>query len=218
MTIVRIAPLSLTALTLFAATLTAQASRDTGRGITLSAALGPSAAAREVDASGAHGDLGIGYRAHSNGFGVRLEYTGHRYRDVPLYPCMVQDADRCYQTIRRRVTATIASVTYNLPTRLLINHETSAYFLAGVGSYASRRVATRYPDCQPSGPCLDRGTYTLELRDTQVGASGGIGAEVRVQRVLLFTELRVHYAYRDSPRGTPSNDYFLVPLSVGVRF
>ena len=218
MTIARIPSLALAPLVLFATALAAQASRETGRGITLSAALGPSAAAREVDASGAHADLGVGYRSHSNGFGVRLEVATHRYRDVPLYPCLVQDADRCYQTMNRRVSATIASITYNLPTRLLFSHDAGAYFLAGVGSYGSRRVATHYPDCQPGGVCADRTTHTLELRDTQVGASGGIGVEMRVQRVLLFTELRVHYAYRDTPRGQPSNDYFLVPLSVGVRF
>lgn len=217
MIVARAKTLSLVPLALLAGTLTAQTSPSPGRGLTISAAFGPSAAAREVDASGTHADVGIGYRAHSNGFGVRLELASHRYNDVPLYPCLVQDADRCYQTMRRRVSAGIASLTYNLPTRLIAGHDAAAYFLAGVGSYHSRRVATRYPDCQPTGTC-DRATYTLELRDAQVGASGGIGAEVRVQRVLVFTELRVHYAYRDTPRGEPSNDYFLVPLSVGFRF
>jgi hypothetical protein len=208
--------LSILSLVAISAPLGAQSSREAGRGITLSAAFGPSTAARGVDASGAHGDVGIGYRSHSNGWGIVLEMAGHRYRDVPLYPCLVQDADRCYQTMRRRVSATIGSITYNLPTQLIASHDAGAYLLAGIGSYGSRRVATRYPDCQPTGVC-DRATYTLELRDRQIGASGGIGAEMRFDHVLVFAELRVHYAYRNTPRGTPSNDYFLVPLSVGLR-
>jgi hypothetical protein len=164
-----------------------------------------------------HLDGGIGYRARSSGLGVRVELASHRYHDVPLYTCMVQDTGGCYQTIRRNVSATIASVTYNLPMRVVAGYDAGLYLLAGVGGYRSSRVATRYPSCLPDELCL-QSRSTLEMRDTQLGASGGIGVEARVQRILLFTELRVHYAYRDTPHGQPSNDYFLVPLSLGIRF
>jgi hypothetical protein len=217
MTTTRPNPTLLLSLVLFATSLSAQTPATVGRGLTLSAALGPSAAARGVDASGMHYQGGIGYRARSNGFGVRVDMANHRSHDVPLYTCMVQDTEGCYQTIRRNVSATVASVTYNLPTRVVAGYDAALYLLAGVGGYRSNRVATRYPNCLPDDLCFQTRS-TLEMRDRQVGASGGIGAEVRVQKVLLFTELRVHYAYRDTPHGQPSNDYFLVPLSIGIRF
>jgi len=33
----------------------------------------------------------------------------------------------------------------------------------------------------------------------------------------VFTDFRVHYMLRTSPSGGPSNDYFLLPLTVGLR-
>jgi hypothetical protein len=200
-----------------ASALPAQSPSTTGRGLTVSAAFGPSAAARGVDASGTHWDAGIGYRAHSNGLGVRLELGSHRYGDVPVYTCLVQDAQGCYQTMRRRVSATVGSVSYNFPTRLVAGYDAGLYLLAGVGSYRSNRIATHYPDCLPGGLC-NRTVSTMEQRDAQMGASGGIGGEVRVQKLIVFTEFRVHYAYRNTPRGEPGNDYFLLPFSIGVRF
>ena len=216
-TVTRATPLFVIILGLFAGPVSAQSSSSVGRGLTLSAAFGPSAAARGVDASGTHWDAGIGYRAHSNGLGVRIEVGSHRYEDVPVYTCLVQDAQGCYQTMRRQVSATVGSVSYNFPTRLVAGYDAGLYLLAGVGSYRSNRIATHYPDCRPDEPCL-RARSTLELRDSQIGASGGIGGEVRVQKLIVFTEFRVHYAYRNTPHGEPGNDYFLLPFSIGVRF
>ncbi|HET6761659.1 MAG TPA: hypothetical protein VFH13_06135, partial [Gemmatimonadaceae bacterium] len=71
--------------------------------------------------------------------------------------------------------------------------------------------------CQPVGPC-DRGTYRLELRDTQFGWSGGVGADFELGSLPVFAETRLHYVYNDRPGGQASNDYFLWPLSVGIRF
>ena len=153
-----------------------------------------------------------------NNFGLRLEGAGHWYADQVLYPCMVQDAQRCYQTMRRVVSAGILNVTYHLTRFASGDGRNVPYLLTGIGMYRSRRIATHYPDCQPPDQCADRGTYHLEFRDTQLGWSGGAGADFDVGQVPLFMELRVHYMYRDTPSGQPSNDYFLFPFSVGLRF
>jgi hypothetical protein len=119
--------------------------------------------------------------------------------------------------MRRSVVGTIASVTYHVSRAQVGSGEMAPYLIAGAGLYGSRRVATHYPECQPLGPC-DRTTHTLQLRDRQFGASGGVGVDARVYGVPAFVELRVHYMYADTTAGEPSNDYFLIPLSVGLRF
>jgi hypothetical protein len=78
-------------------------------------------------------------------------------------------------------------------------------------------VATGYPDCQPGALC-DGSVYKLEFRDTQWGWNGGAGFDFQIASLSAFYEMRVHYVYRDTPGGQPTNDYFLWPFSFGVRF
>jgi len=198
------------------ATAMGQSATSQPRPFTFSAAVGPTRAFRGVDARGVQGQGGIALGPR-HGFGLRLEGTGHWYEEQPLYPCIVQDVVRCYQTMRRAVAAGILSATYHMSRFATDKGRTVPYLISGVGIYRSRRIATRYTDCQPVGPC-DRATYKLELRDTQFGWSGGVGAEFDLGSLATFTETRLHYIYRDSPGGQPSNDYFLWPLSVGFRF
>jgi hypothetical protein len=171
---------------------------------------GASLASRLPDAGGMHLELGL-IRPLGHGFSVRLEAAHHVYGEAALAPCLVQDASRCYQTMDRQVTAGIVDAMYSRPYR-----RGSVYLIGGAGIYGSRRVATRYPECDVGGPC-DTATYTLTMRATQPGVNGGMGAEMPVGRVSLFTEFRVHYMLRTSPNGGPSNDYFLLPLTVGLR-
>jgi hypothetical protein len=72
------------------------------------------------------------------------------------------------------------------------------------------------PTCEAAGPC-DNSTYELEMRSTQPGMNGGVGAQMPLGKVSLFTDIRVHYMFRTSPSGGPSNDYLLMPLTVGLR-
>lgn len=185
--------------------------------LSLSIAAGPTRSFRGVDAPGVQGQAGLA-RHLGKGFGVILEGVGHWYEVQPLYPCLIQDAARCYQTMRRAVAAGILSATY-APSRFRTDAGRSGpYLISGIGMYKSRRIATRYSDCQPSGPC-DRDTYRLELRDTQFGWSGGVGLDHYLgRRVGVFAETRVHYIYNDQPGAQPSNDYFVWPLALGLRF
>jgi hypothetical protein len=48
--------------------------------------------------------------------------------------------------------------------------------------------------------------------------NGGIGLETTIQRARVFVEGDVHYVRRTSAAGTPTNDYFLLPIALGVRF
>jgi hypothetical protein len=182
-----------------------------------SLAVGPTRAFRGVDAPGVQALGGIEYRL-AHGFGVRLEGTSHWYAEQDLYPCMVQDADRCYQTMRRSVRAGTLSAIYHLSRFATDNAQTVPYLITGAGIYDSRRLATAYPSCQPPNECADRQTYKLELRDSQFGWSGGVGLDFRIASVAAFSEMRVHYIYRNTPGGQPSNDYFLWPFSFGLRF
>lgn len=184
---------------------------------TFSLAMGPTHAFRGVDAPGVQGQGGIGHR-FGNGLGLRLEGTGHWYESQPLYPCIVQDAVRCYQTIRRAVAAGTLNATYHLSRFRSDKGRTIPYLISGVGIYRSRRIATHYPDCQPVAACADRNTYKLEMRDTQFGWSGGLGLDLDLGPVASFAELRLHYIYSNKPGAQPSNDYFLWPLSLGFRF
>jgi hypothetical protein len=181
-----------------------------------SVAAGPTRAFRGVDAPGIQGQGGIALGLR-HGFGLRLEGTGHWYEERPLYPCIVQDAARCYQTIRRAVVAGTLNATYHISRFASDKGRTVPYLISGLGVYRSRRVATRYSDCQPLGLC-DRNIYKLELRDTQFGWSGGVGADFDLGSLAAFAEMRLHYVYSDKPGGQPSNDYFLWPLSLGFRF
>ena len=187
------------------------------RPYSFSIAGGPSRAFRGVDAAGGEAQGGIAYRLGGN-FGVRLEGTGHWYQDQPLYPCIVQDADRCYQTMRRSVTAGTLSATYHVSRFASNNGRHVPYVIAGLGVYRSQRIATSYPSCAPPNDCADRSVHELEMRDTQLGLSGGLGADFSLGPVAIFSELRLHYIYSDAAAGRPGNDYFLWPLSVGLRF
>src|SRR5215208_3383163 len=157
----------------------APAATAQSRPVTFSIALGPTRAFRGVDAPGFQGQGGIAY-ALGGDLGLRLEGTGHRYEQQPLYPCIVQDAVRCYQTMRRAVAAGVLSATYRVSRFSSNNGRTVPYLISGVGVYRSRRIATHYPDCQPGGLCADRGTYKLEMRDTQFGWSGGLGLDFQL--------------------------------------
>ncbi|MDQ3674305.1 MAG: hypothetical protein M3365_08025 [Gemmatimonadota bacterium] len=184
--------------------------------ISYSLGVGPTRAFRGVDAPGVQGQGGISYNFGA-AFGLRLEGAGQWYETQPLYPCIVQDAGRCYQTIRRALAAGTLSATYNISRVSDDKWRTVPYLISGIGIYRSRRIATHYPDCQPASFC-DVNTYRLELRDTQFGLSGGAGVESRLGRVGVFAESRVHYIYNDRPNAEPSNDYFVWPFSIGFRF
>jgi hypothetical protein len=120
--------------------------------------------------------------------------------------------------MRRSVNAMIADVVLRLPAgRIAEGVGMRAYFLGGLGVYNSARIATRYNDCQPTGPC-DRSTYEWVRRDAQPGVNGGMGLETTIQRARVFVEGDVHYVRRTSAAGTPTNDYFLLPIALGVRF
>lgn len=212
----RFVPVLLLTLMLTSATAVAQAEPRKARPFTFSAGVGPARAMRGVDARGieAQGGIALGL---GHGFGLRLEASGHWFAEQPLYPCIIQDATRCYQTINRTVAAGILNAAYHMSRLRTDKGRTIPYLITGLGLYQSRRLATRYNDCQPVGPC-DRGTYRLELRDTQFGWSGGVGADFELGSLPVFAETRLHYVYNDRPGGQSSNDYFLWPLSVGIRF
>ena len=195
----------------------AQTATSESRPFSFSLAAGPTRAFRGVDAPGVEAQGALSYRL-GHGFGVRLEGAGHWYQQQPLYPCMVQDADRCYQTMRRSVSATLVSATYHVQHFATDNGHSVPYLITGIGMYESRRIATHYPNCQPLDLCFDREVYKWEMRDTQIGWSGGIGADFMLGPVPVFSEMRLHYIYRNTPGGQQSNDYFLWPLSVGLRF
>jgi len=193
-----------------ARSMTAQGAPDTTHHFAPFVSGGASVASRLPDGNGMHLEVGV-VRPLGNGFSVRLEGARHVYGAVAIAPCLIRDAAHCYQTLDRRVAAGIVSAAYDRPYR-----QGSVYLIAGAGVYGSRRVATRYPSCDVGGPC-DNATYTLEMRATQPGVNGGIGAQMPVGRVSVFTDFRVHYMLRTSPSGGPSNDYFLLPLTVGLR-
>ena len=195
----------------------AQSTTAPSRPFTFSVGLGPSNTFRGVDSRGVAGQLAI---AHPLGlhFGLRLEGTAHWYEQQPLYPCLVQDAVRCYQTMRRAVGAGVLNLTYHLTRFASQDQHTVPYVISGLGIYRSRRIATHYPDCPPQDLCADRGTYKLEFRDTQLGWSGGLGVDFNVGPIAAFSEMRLHYMYNDKRGAQPSNDYFLWPLSIGLRF
>lgn len=171
---------------------------------------GASLASRLPDGDGVHLELGV-IRLLGHGFSVRVEAARHVYAPVALAPCLIQDEARCYQTLDRQVTAGIVNAAYDRATSF-----GSIYLIAGAGVYGSRRVATRYPICDIAGPC-DNSTYELEMRSTQPGMNGGVGAQIPLGSVSLFTDFRAHYMFRTSPGGGPSNDYFLLPVTVGLR-
>src|SRR3954469_15892016 len=134
-------------LVVLASPLFAQTAASDSRPISFSLAAGPARAFRGVDAPGAEAQGGIAYRVTGN-FGLRLEATGHWYQQQALYPCMVQDADRCYQTMRRSVSAGVLSATYRMPRFARNKGNSTPYLISGVGMYQSRRIAAHYPDCQ----------------------------------------------------------------------
>jgi len=178
---------------------------------------GPSEASRSVDARGWHAEAGLARRL-SNRFRAQLDLTGHTYGPVPVPPCLIQDSQRCYQELARRVVAGTASVSYQLlPVRQTgVFH--GLYAVGGIGLYNSRRTATADSDCRVSGGCQGGDSYRMRLNDTQLGFNGGVGVRSLTPGSPLFAEVRLHFARRSTPANTPSNDYWLMPFSIGFRF
>ncbi len=195
-------------------TATAQTPTSPPRPYTFSVSAGPTRSFRAGDAPGIQGQAGVEY-ALGHGFGLKLEGSSHRYEQQPLYRCMVLDGVNCYQAERRNVGIGVLSATYHISR--LATDDGVPYLITGLGAYRSRRIATHYSNCQPADLCLDP-TSTFEMRNTQFGWSGGIGADFKLGPVPVLAEMRVHYIYRDTPKGQPSNDFFLWPFSVGFRF
>lgn len=198
-------------LTLFASPCSAQSAADSGGAFRFFLTAGSSQAQRLPDGFGFHGGAAV-ERALGRRVGVRLEGTYHAYGEVPVYPCLFQDAERCYSTVDRQVTAGIANLTYDIPLAGQI-----FYLIGGVGVYGSRRVASQYPACAPNDLCFST-VYRMSIRATGTGVSGGVGTRMMLGTVPLFFDLRIHYASRTTPEGQPSNDYFLMPMTVGLRF
>jgi hypothetical protein len=171
---------------------------------------GASTASSGVDAEGWHWEAGINHRLSGN-LGLRLEVTSHSYDEVEMYPCLIQDTARCYQTMGRKVLAGLASLT----AQPFTIRQRRIYLITGLGIYGSDRQATRYSNCDLSDAACDRSSYRLHLRDTQFGLNGGIGLVERMGNVPVFMDFRVHYVRRNSPSPGPSNDYFLLPVTIG---
>jgi hypothetical protein len=198
------------ALAAFAPSASAQETPEPAHRFAPFVSAGTSVASRLPDGNGVHLELGV-VRPLASWLGVRLEAARHLYAPVGLAPCLIQDAAHCYQTIDRQVTAGIVSATVSRS-----YGKGSVYLIGGAGVYGSRRVATRYPTCDVAAPC-ERATYTMTMRSTQPGVNGGIGGEIPLGRLSAFADVRVHYMLRTAPAGGPSNDYFLMPLTVGLR-
>ena len=184
----------------------AQIAPDAGRSVQLFVSAGTSQAQRLPDGFGVHAGAGA---AHALGrrIGVRFEGTYHAYGEVPVYPCLFQDADRCYSTVDRQVIAGLASLVYDIP----IAGET-LYLIGGTGLYRSRRVATQHPACAPTQGCSST-VYRMSIQATQPGISGGIGLRRNLGSLPLSLDARIHFVSRTTPEGGPSNDYFLMPLT-----
>jgi hypothetical protein len=197
---------------------TSQPARTDARPFKLSIAGGPMLAERGVDGIGGHAQAGISYAAAKSRFGAQLDLAYYLTGQQALYPCIVQDTERCYQTIQRSVTSGVLSATYHISRFASTSRRTLPYVIGGIGLYGSRKLARHFPECQLNGVCTDRNTYEMEIKDTQWGFSGGVGVDVRLEQLATFAEFRVHFVERDSPDNGPSNDYFLVPVSIGVRF
>jgi hypothetical protein len=169
----------------------------------------------EGNPQGAVGLLGIEWRRPNTRLGLRLRGTAHRFDEIPLSPCMFQDASGCYQSSHRSLGVTEAAASYRVGPR---DERTSFYLSAGLGYFESRRVATRYPDCVPDLPCFNN-TTTRSYRDRDIGLSCAIGVDFHYRDAPFFVELGIgapsmHHFSGD----TPLNGYTLLPITAGVRF
>ena len=197
-------------------TANAQTPTSPPRPYAFSVSAGPTRSFRGGDAPGIQGQAGVEYTL-GHGFGLKLEGARHRYEQQALYRCMVLDGVNCYQAMRRDIATGVLSATYHISS--FATDDGVPYLISGVGLYRSKRIATHYSTCQPTDAlCTDPGTIRYEMRDAQFGWSGGVGADFKLGPVQALAEMRVHYIYRDTPRGQPSNDFFLWPFSVGFRF
>ncbi|MEP6551723.1 MAG: hypothetical protein ABJB95_11100 [Gemmatimonadales bacterium] len=195
-------------------TASAQTPTSPPRPYAFSVSAGPTRSFRGGDAPGIQGQAGVEYTL-AHGFGLKLEGARHRYEQQALYRCVVLDGVNCYQAMRRDISTGVLSATYHISR--FANDEGVPYLISGVGLYRTRHIATHYSTCQPADLCTDPSS-TFETRNTQFGWSGGIGADFKLGPVPVLAEMRVHYIYRDTPTGQPSNDFFLWPFSIGVRF
>ncbi len=58
----------------------------------------------------------------------------------------------------------------------------------------------------------------MRLNDTHLGFNGGWESGASLPGSPLFAEMRLHFARRSMSIRTLSNDYQLMPFSIGVRF
>lgn len=197
------------------------------RPVRLSLAGGISRQAIETESrhdTGVHGQIGLLVSTPHLPFGVRVDLAAYRFdRSIENNFCLyAADARPGFcPDISSRAELWSGTLSAVVPLR---KRGIVPYVLAGVGAYrrSVRTDAPQYGYCGIEGcgaPCpactfirADPSQQTSLVRETDFGASGGVGISFDVGRVALFTELRYHRLLSDQ------RDASVLPLTVGVTF
>ena len=191
--------------------------RTAQRQMTYSLSLGPSLfAGSEGNYPGLQAQGGISYKPRTSSLGARADLLIHRFDTRSLYPCLLQQADVCFQTSQRTVSGFSVGLTYEPPKRSASRAIPTPYLVGGLAVYESRRDARRQADCTIEGVCSAAQRETL--RDTDFGANLGAGVTFMVANVDMFAEIRLHQPVWHTGPERPLRNFRLIPMSIGVRF
>jgi hypothetical protein len=146
---------------------------------------------------------------------LRAELSSHLFGAQRLYPCSLSLQSVCFSTSQRSVYG------FGLSFQQFVGKNgdgmgrSSAYFLLGVQSLVSARVAEKVVECAPSALCPAE-PITHNLTNTDVGATVGAGHAWNAGARSFFIETRLVQPLTKQVGALTA--FRLLPFTIGMRF
>lgn len=146
---------------------------------------------------------------------LRGELSSHLFGAQRLYPCSLSVQSVCFSTSQRSV------VGFGLSLQQFVGKDgdgmgrSQAYFLLGVQSMVSARVAEKIVDCSPGAVCPAE-PITHHITNTDVGATVGAGHAWNAGPRSFFIETRLLQPLTKQVGSFTA--FRLLPFTIGMRF
>ncbi|MBC7895531.1 MAG: hypothetical protein H7066_08960 [Cytophagaceae bacterium] len=173
-----------------------------------------------------HGDEGnnvglnvestIARRLGSRRAWLRAELSSHLFGAQRLYPCSLALQSVCFSTSQRSVLGAGLSFQQFIGKAGDGMGHSSAYFLLGVQSLVSARVAEKIVDCTPNGALCPAEPITHTIINRDVGATVGAGHAWNAGQRTFFVETRLLQPLTKQAGSLTA--FRLLPFTMGMRF
>lgn len=147
---------------------------------------------------------------------LRAELSSHLFGAQRLYPCSLSLQSVCFSTSQRSVVGFGLSVQQFVGKAGDGMGRSAAYFLLGVQSLVSARVAEKIVDCTPNGSLCPAEPITHNITNTDVGATVGAGHSWNAGPRSFFIETRLLQPLTKQVGSLTA--FRLLPFTIGMRF